>query len=115
MFLLHHSVQNDGSFDVGFWAYRPIWKLPVGRSVPKSTPAFSVVIFRSKPAAFHSFCRIWAVCRRRWFPVVVFSSSDAFFPPLAHRPSAPLVQPSLVMSELTLSVLVGEYTENGVE
>src|SRR3954451_24563052 len=114
MFLLHHSTQKDGSFDVGFCAYRPIWKLPVGRSVPKSTLDFSGVIVRSKPCAFHWFCTIWAVSRRRWLPVVVFSSNVAFFPALAQMPSAPLAQPSDVISCVTLSAAGGEYTLNGV-
>src|SRR4051794_24309249 len=113
MFLVHHSPQNEGSFEDGFCAYRPIWKLPVGRSVPNSTPAFSGVSFRSNPFAFHCVCRICAVSSRRWLPVVVFSSSDAFLPPLAQMPSAPLAHPSEVIKELTWSGFGGEYFLNG--
>src|SRR4051812_41674421 len=34
MFLVHHSTHCDGSFDAGVCAYRPSWKLPLGRSWP---------------------------------------------------------------------------------
>ena len=52
--------------------------------------------------------------RQRLVPTVVFSSNAAFLPPFAQKPSAPLVHPSSVMRELTLSGLGGEYTLKGV-
>ena len=57
----------------------------------------------AKPAPFHWLCRICCVSSaRRRFPVMVLSSTLACVPPLDHTPSAPLAQPSAVISWFTL-------------
>src|SRR5947207_120261 len=97
MFFEHQMLQKFGSLSGGVWAYSAMTKLPLGASCPNSTLDFSLLTTRAKPASFHWLSRICSVSSRRLLPVVDLTSICAFWPPLAQMPSAPLVQPSLVI------------------
>jgi hypothetical protein len=76
--------------EVSTWAYRPIWKSPAGRMVPKRSPAFWLSIVSVMPASPSCFCRIVSVVSRRLLPAVLLMTISSGLPSLAYLPSDPL-------------------------
>src|SRR5438445_2766690 len=102
MFKAQKFTHWVGSGDEGVWAKMPMSKVPAGSHWPNRVPALVLLTVALKPASFHSLWSTCSVSNRRLLPAVVFSSTAAFWPPLAQMPSGPLVQPSPFISESTL-------------